>query len=56
MNTKNINPLKELRNIREKMSVRYWKNTELLKKEMVEIRKKYNLKSNLDKSKNKKAV
>lgn len=30
--------------IREKLSIKYWKNPDLLKKEMEAIRKKYNIK------------
>jgi len=31
-----------MREVREKLSVKYWQHTELLKKDMEEIRKKYN--------------
>jgi len=44
MKTKNFEPLKELREIREKLSVRYWNNPESLKNDMERIRKKYKLK------------
>jgi len=37
-------PLKELRQIREKLSVRYWDEPLKLKKDMEEIGKKYDLK------------
>ena len=32
-----------MRDIREKLSLKYWKNPERLKKDMADIRKKYNL-------------
>lgn len=35
--------VKMMREIREKLSEKYWKNPEILKKEMEAIRQKYNL-------------
>jgi len=40
----NANTLQELREIREKLSEKYWNNSTLLKKEMGGIQQKYNLK------------
>ena len=34
-----------MREAREKLSKKYWKHTDILKKDMEEIRKKYNFKS-----------
>lgn len=42
--------VKSMREIREKLSERYWENPDILKQEMEEIRKKYNL--NIAKPKN----
>ncbi len=36
--------VKMMREIREKLSEKYWKHPDILKKEMEEIRKKYNFK------------
>ena len=36
--------VKMMRDIREKLSERYWKHPDILKQEMEAIRKKYNLK------------
>ena len=36
--------VKMMRDIREKLSEKYWKHPEILKKEMEAIRKKYNIK------------
>lgn len=36
--------VKMMREIREKLSERYWKHPDILKKEMEEIRKKYHFK------------
>ena len=47
MKKKTIEPLKELRQIREKLSVRYWNDPEKLKNDMGLIRKKYNLKKSV---------
>lgn len=38
-----------MREIREKLSVKYWKHPELLKKEMEQIREKYHLKIKAEK-------
>jgi hypothetical protein len=38
--------LKMMREIREKLSEKYWKHPELLKQEMQKIREKYSLKIN----------
>ena len=50
-NNKNIPPpiagldaVKMMREIREKLSEKYWKHPDILKKEMEEIRKKYHFK------------
>ena len=39
-----LDAVKMMRNIREKLSERYWKRPDILKKEMEEIRKKYHFK------------
>ena len=39
-----FNAVKAMREIREKLSEKYWQHTDLLKKDMEEIRKKYNFK------------
>lgn len=39
-----LDAVKMMREIREKLSEKYWKHPELLKKEMEEIRKKYHFK------------
>ena len=41
---KNIDAVNMMREIREKLSEKYWKHPEILKKEMTAIRKKYNIK------------
>lgn len=38
---KNFDAVKMMREIREKLSKRYWKNPDLLKKDMEVVRKKY---------------
>ena len=40
--TKKFDAVKMMREIREKLSEKYWKHPDILKKEMEEIRKKYN--------------
>jgi hypothetical protein len=40
----NLDAVKMMREIREKLSMRYWKHPDILKKEMEEIRKKYQFK------------
>lgn len=40
-----LDAVKMMREIREKLSEKYWKHPELLKKEMEEIRKKYHFKT-----------
>ena len=40
-----LDSVKMMREIREKLSEKYWKQSDILKKEMEEIRKKYDLKS-----------
>ena len=40
---KPIDTLQMMREIREKLSEKYWKHPEILKKEMQEIREKYHL-------------
>lgn len=39
-----LDAVKMMRDIREKLSEKYWKHPEILKKEMEEIRKKYHFK------------
>lgn len=41
---KTFDAVKMMREIREKLSEKYWKNPEILKQEMQKIREKYNLK------------
>ena len=41
---KTFDAVKAMREIREKLSEKYWKHPEVLKKEMKELGKKYNLK------------
>jgi hypothetical protein len=41
---KKFDAVKMMREIREKLSEKYWKHPEILKKEMQEIREKHNLK------------
>lgn len=41
---KKLDAVKMMRDIREKLSEKYWKHPEILKQEMKEIRQKYNLK------------
>ena len=45
---KEYDAVKEMRTVREELSERYWKNPELLKKEMEEMQKKYGLKPEAD--------
>jgi hypothetical protein len=42
--TKNFDAVKAMRDIREKLSDKYWKHPDILKREMQAIREKYNLK------------
>ena len=42
--TKNFDAVKTMRDIREKLSEKYWKHPDILKQEMQAIREKYNLK------------
>lgn len=42
--SKTFDAVKTMREIREKLSEKYWKNPDILKKEMQEIRNKYDLK------------
>ena len=39
-----LNAVQMMREIREKLSGRYWKHTDILKQDMEAIRKKYNFK------------
>jgi hypothetical protein len=39
-----LDAVKMMRDIREKLSEKYWKHPDILKKEMEEIRKKYHFK------------
>ena len=41
---KKFDAVKMMREIREKLSEKYWKHPDILKKEMQEIKEKYNLK------------
>ena len=41
---KTFDAVKMMREIREKLSEKYWNHPDILKKEMQEIREKYNLK------------
>ena len=41
---KKFDAVKTMREIREKLSQKYWKHPDILKKEMQAIREKYNLK------------
>lgn len=41
---KKFDAVQMMRDIREKLSERYWKHPDILKQEMETIRKKYNLK------------
>ncbi len=43
MKKKITEPLKELRQIREKLSVQYWSNPESLKNDMEKVRKKFKI-------------
>ena len=43
-NIKNFDAVQMMRDIREKLSEKYWKHPDILKKEMEAIRQKYNLK------------
>ncbi len=42
---KQYDAVKMMRDIREKLSEKYWKHPDILKKEMEAIRKKYNIES-----------
>ncbi len=41
---KKFDAVKMMRDIREKLSEKYWKHPDILKKEMEAIRRKYNIK------------
>jgi hypothetical protein len=41
---KKLDAVQTMRSIREKLSEKYWKHPDILKKEMEVIRKKYNIK------------
>lgn len=41
---KNYDSVREMREIREKLSEKYWKHPDILKQEMKAIKEKYNLK------------
>jgi hypothetical protein len=43
MSDKKFDAVKMMRDIREELSAKYWKHSEILKKEMEEIRKKYDM-------------
>lgn len=47
---KNFDAVKMMREIREKLSEKYWKHPDILKQEMEAIRQKYNLKTATPKS------
>jgi hypothetical protein len=40
-----FNAVEAMREVREKLSERYWQHTDILKKDMKEIGKKYNFKA-----------
>lgn len=40
---KKYDAVQDVREIREKLSVKYWKHTDLLKKDLKAIRKKYDI-------------
>jgi hypothetical protein len=42
---KRFDAVKQMREIREKLSEKYWQNPEALKKDLATIRKKYNFKT-----------
>ena len=42
-----LDAVKMMREIREKLSEKYWKHPDILKKEMEEIRKKYHFKETI---------
>lgn len=44
MKKKKTDAVQEMREIREKLSMKYWKKPDALKKDMLKIRKKYDLK------------
>jgi len=44
-NVKKFDAVKMMREIREKLSEKYWKHPEILKKDLEIIRKKYNFRS-----------
>jgi len=44
MTNKKFDAVQMMREIREKLSEKYWKHPEILKKEMKAIREKYNIK------------
>lgn len=48
---KEFDSVKMMRDIREKLSEKYWKQPDILKQEMEAIRKKYNLKVAIQKAK-----
>jgi len=48
-NEKNIDAVQMMRDIREKLSEKYWKHPDILKKEMQAIRQKYHLNISLPK-------
>ncbi|MDI9363933.1 MAG: hypothetical protein QM541_03205 [Flavobacterium sp.] len=39
-----FNAVEAMREAREKLSEKYWQHTDVLKKDMLEVRKKYNFK------------
>ena len=43
-NIKNFDAVQMMRDIREKLSEKYWKHPDILKKDMEAIRQNYNLK------------
>jgi len=43
-NNKKFDAVQMMRNVREKLSEKYWKHPDILKREMESIRKKYNIK------------
>lgn len=50
MKNKKYDAVQEMRKIREKLSEKYWKHPEILKKELAVVRKKYDFKEKLSSS------
>jgi len=52
---KNYDCVKEMRKVRDKLSLKYYKNTDLLFKDLESIRKKYNLQPSVPSKRSKSA-